>query len=422
MELENLIKINKIEEFNVEMTAPPSKSISHRAIFLASLAKGESKINNTLKSDDINISLTVCKDLGAIIKEKGDQLLIKGTDGELTIKNKDLFVGNSGTTMRFLTSYASLLKKGEVTISGIERMHKRPIGNLVSCLIDLGAKIEYTKRKGFPPLKIHGKGLKGGKTTLKGDISSQYFSSLLISSLKASGDTQVYFERPLKSKPYIDLTIDVINKFKGRISVEDDHYFIPNQQELQAQSFRVEGDYSSSSYFLAMAAVLNGKIKIKNLHSNSKQGDRVILDILKQMGVKVEIGPDWVVLKGDNLNGIEKDFQNYPDLVPTMAVVSIFAKGQSILKNVEHLQYKESNRITAIMNELKKIGVETRFDGKNLFINGKDRDFKSAEIETYDDHRIAMSFSIAAAKLGNLQIKNPEVVSKSFPEFFLLHF
>lgn len=411
-------KINKIEEFDVEITAPSSKSISHRAIFLASLAKGESKINNLLESDDVSYTITACKDLGAIMKQKGDSLYITGTEGNLSVKKKELFVGNSGTTMRFLTSFACLLKEGSVTISGIERMHERPIRDLVSGLIDLGANIEYAKKEGFPPLTIHGKGLKGGETTLKGDISSQYFSSLLISSLKASQNTKIYFKKPLKSKPYVDLTIGVINDFKGAIETDDDHYFIPGNQQLKAQSYKVEGDYSTSSYFLAMAAVLNGKIKIGNLRSDSKQGDRVIVDVLKQMGSNLTIGPDWVLLEGNDLNAIEKDFQNYPDLVPTVAVVAMFAKGRTILKNVEHLQYKESNRITAIMNELKKIGVETHFDGKNLSILGKDGDFKSAEIETYNDHRIAMSFSIAAVKLGNIKIKNPEVVSKSFPEFF----
>ncbi|NHI92683.1 MAG: 3-phosphoshikimate 1-carboxyvinyltransferase [Candidatus Lokiarchaeota archaeon] len=410
--------INKIESLDVEMTAPPSKSISHRAIFLASLAKGETRIENLLKSDDIDYTLTTCKDLGAIIEKKGKYLVIKGTDGNLSIKNKDLFIGNSGTTMRFLTSYACLLKDGKVTISGIERMHERPIGELVSSLHDLGANIKYLQHENYPPLLIYGTGLKGGKTTLKGDISSQFFSSLLISCLKSSENTQIYFQKPLKSKPYIDLTIDIISKFKGKIIIKDDHYFIPKQQELIGHSIKIEGDFSSSSYFLAMAAVLNGKIKIQNLNANSKQGDRIILDILEQMGAKIKVGENWVILEGDKLNAIEFDFQNYPDLVPTIAVVSAFANGQTIIKNVEHLQYKESNRITAIMNELEKIGIKSNFDGKDLFIEGKEKSFKPAKIETYNDHRIAMSFSVAAVKLGNIEINNPEVVAKSFPDFF----
>ena len=255
-------RIKKIEELDAEITAPPSKSISHRAIFLASLAKGESIIRNVLKSDDINFTKLACSNLGGNITEKGGDLSIIGTDGNLHIKKDEIYVGNSGTTMRFLTSFACLLKSGDLIIYGIERMHERPIKQLVSSLRDLGANVEYLKNKGYPPLLIHGRGLKGGKTRLRGDVSSQFFSSLLISCPKALNDTSIYFEKPLKSKPYIDLTIDVIEKFNGSVDVNEEFYFIPAQQDFKSRTFKVEGDFSSISYFLSMAAVLKGKIKI----------------------------------------------------------------------------------------------------------------------------------------------------------------
>ncbi|NVM01084.1 MAG: 3-phosphoshikimate 1-carboxyvinyltransferase [Candidatus Helarchaeota archaeon] len=413
------VKLKKLEIIDTELTAPPSKSLTHRAIFIASLANGTSKLKNYLISDDTNYSIKACSAFGPKIENIKGDLHITGMDYPLKNPLNEIYVGNSGTTMRFITSYSALMKNNQVKIYGNKRMNERPIGDLIHALNDLGVKTYSINKNNCPPIIVEGGGIRGGRTTLKGDISSQFFSSLLISCVKAENDVEIHTLGALKSRPYIDLTIDTIRYFEGEIKNENYKKFtIPANQQYIPKEFIIEGDFSSASYFLGIAAVLGGKIRINNLNFSSSQGDKIFLDILKKMGCKIKYGKNWIEVEGTDLHGITIDMKDYPDLVPTLAVVGAYAKGETYIQNVEHLKYKETDRIKALATELKKIGSQIEELPTGLIIKkGKTR---AAEINTYDDHRIAMSFAIAALKTGKIVIKDIECVSKSFPNFFNL--
>jgi len=411
------IKLKKLDNIEAEITAPPSKSITHRAIFISSLAEGSSILKNCLFSDDTLYTIKACSAFGSKIDRINDDLRIKGKLCPLDHPKHEIYVGNSGTTMRFISSYSALMKNNRIKILGNERMNQRPIGDLIFALKNLGVKIYSINNNNCPPVIVEGGGIKGGKTELKGDKSSQFISSLLVSCIKANSDVEITTIGEIKSKPYIDLTIDVIRHFGGVIINKNYKKFIvPGNQRYHSQKFFIEGDFSSASYFFGIAAVLRGKVKINNLFYNSSQGDKKFLDILQTMGCKVKYGTNWIELHGDELNGISIDMKDHPDLVPTLAILGAFAKGETHIYNIKHLRYKETDRIKAISTELKKIGAYVKELPDGLII--KKDVFKDAIIETYDDHRIAMSFAIAALKTGKITIKNIECVSKSFPNFF----
>ncbi|MFX0141000.1 MAG: 3-phosphoshikimate 1-carboxyvinyltransferase [Candidatus Hodarchaeota archaeon] len=411
------IKLKELEHIDAELTAPPSKSLTHRAIFIASLANGTSIIKNCLFSDDTNYSINACSAFGPKIKNINGDLQITGKDYPLNHPKNEIYVGNSGTTMRFISSYSALMKENRVKIYGNKRMNERPIGDLIRALKDLGVKIYSINKNNCPPIMVEGGGIIGGQTNLKGEKSSQFFSSLLISCVKAKNEVEIHTIGAIKSRPYIDLTLDTIRYFGGKIFNENyKKFIIPANQLYYSKDYVIEGDFSSASYFFGIAAVLGGRIKINNLNHNSSQGDKIFLDILKKMGCKIKYGKNWIEVEGDDLNGITIDMKNYPDLVPTLAVVGAFAKGKTHIQNIEHLKYKETDRLKALANELKKIGAKIEELPTGLLIEkGKT---KTAEINTYDDHRIAMSFTIAALKTGKVIIKDTECVSKSFSNFF----
>lgn len=411
------VKLEKLEYIDTELTAPPSKSQTHRAIFIASLAEGTSLIKNCLFSEDIIYTIDACSAFGPKIVRNDDKLQIKGKKCPLDNPRHDIYIGNSGTTMRFISSYSALMEDNKVQIFGNKRMNERPIGDLIRSLKDLGVNIYSINNNDSPPIVVEGGGIRGGKTNLSGGKSSQFLSSLLISCIKAKENVEIHTIGEIKSKPYIDLTLDTIRYFGGNIINEEyKKFIIPENQEYVSKEYNIEGDFSSASYFFGMAAVLGGKIKINNLNYNSSQGDKRFLDILEKMGCHIKYGANWIEVEGNDLNGISVDMKDYPDLVPTLAVVSAFAKGQTYIQNVEHLRYKETDRIKALANELKRIGADVKELPDGLIISkGK---IKSTKINTYDDHRIAMSFTIAALKTGKLLIKDVECVSKSFPNFY----
>ncbi|MHA1144375.1 MAG: 3-phosphoshikimate 1-carboxyvinyltransferase, partial [Candidatus Helarchaeota archaeon] len=368
-------------------------------------------------ADDTIHSLNAIRALGVAVQEEKNRIRIGGTNGHFIPCLKELNVGNSGTTMRFTTGVASLIEAGELIIRGTPRMHERPMEDLIKSLNELGACVVSLEKKGFPPIKILGGGIKGGKTALKGNVSSQYFSALLLAGIKAKNQVEIKTIGELKSKPYIDLTIDVLENFGATIENQEyDKFIIPPTQEIQGKTLQVEGDYSSASYFLALAAVLPSKIRITNLKKNSKQGDARIVEILEKMGSKIKWGLNHVEVIGHSLKAITIDMKDIPDLVPTIAVLGAFAEGETQITNVGHLRFKESDRLNAIATELKKMGAHvTELEDGLKIARGT---IKETEIETYDDHRITMSFAIAALKTGKIRIKNPKSVAKSFPEFF----
>ena len=409
-----MLAIKTRRHVNAAIGAPPSKSYTQRALVIASLARGKSVIKSPLFSGDTAYMISALKQFGINIVKKGADLVVYGTDGNLKSPDKQVFVGNAGTAMRFLSAFASLAK-AETTITGDKRMQQRPLKNLLDVLQQLGVKSE--SNNGFPPVKIYGGSFNGGSAKLKGDISSQYISSILMCAPYAKKPVTIDIEGNLTSKPYIDVTLDAMKSFG--VGVKNQNYksfTIKNDRKYKPRAYKIEGDASSASYFFAAAAVTRGKVMVKNINPGSKQGDIKFLDILKRMGCGVRKGKDFVEVKGGSLKSVDIDMNGMPDIVPTLAVASVFADGITTIRNVANLRYKETDRLRALAFELRKIGanVEEMQDGLAI----KRKRLQKAVIETYNDHRVAMSFAIAGLAISGIRIKNPNCVSKSFPGFW----
>ncbi|MFX1536667.1 MAG: 3-phosphoshikimate 1-carboxyvinyltransferase [Promethearchaeota archaeon] len=411
-------EINPIDhEIDVEIEIPSSKSFTHRAFIIAALSNGDSTILKPLASEDTLLTLEALKKMGVPIKEIKGGYLIHGTAGKLEVPNVDIMLNNSGTSLRLLTSVATLAD-GEVVLTGNERMCERPVKDLIDALYNLGVKIEYLNKPGYPPVKISSN-FEGGKTHLRGDVSSQYFSSILICAPYAKKDVEIIPTTHIKSKPYIDITIEMMEKF-GVVVKSEDIFKVKSGQSYKATDYVVEGDFSSASYFFAATAVLGGSIRIFNLNRNSNQGDRSFLNYMSIMGCNVTYTENYIELERDPrkpLKGIEVDMKNTPDIVQTLAIVACFASSPTIIRNIAHLRHKETDRIKSTATELRKLGVIVRTTNDSITIHPPKK-LKSATIETYNDHRTAMSFSIAGLKIPGVVVKNPECVKKSFPDFY----
>lgn len=400
------------------IVAPSSKSITHRAIIIASLARGESKLTNILLSDDTKYTIEALKILGTKIKQNGNTLIIQGSNGKLIAPKKPISVGNSGSTMRMIAAIASLAK-GTTILTGEKRLCQRPMGDLLTALNAAGIHARSLARDNCPPIEIQGGLLKEKKIHVRGDVSSQYISALLLISPFGKHSITIIVDGKLRSKPYVALTIDVMKTFG--VIVKNDNFktlTIEKGQIYKSRQYKIEGDYSSASYFFAAAAISGNEITVKNLNNNSMQGDKYFLDILKHMGSKITIKNDSVTVMGSKkLLPVVVDMNDYPDIVQTLAIVAAFAKGKTIIRNIDHLRLKESDRIETTATELKKMGIDCSFDSNSLtIIGGKP---KGAKIDTHNDHRVAMSFAIAALKAqGVTTIENVEVVNKSYPTFF----
>jgi len=399
---------------------PGSKSYANRALVIATLANGTTTLSNVPTCDDVKYMLSAIKLLGVKI-EKISETEIKITPPQKLHFDGEINVGGAGTTMRFLTTLLSL-EVGDILLSGNTRMCERPIEDLVEALeenIDgtIVAQNKTEKGERCPPLKINSLGLKGGVIKLKGDTSSQYLSSIMLSSVRANEPVKIEIIGDLTSKPFVDMTIDIMKTFG--VSVTNNNYEsfqIPKQTYL-ARPYFVEIDSSGASYFLATAAIVGGKIKINNINPNSAQGDIHFIEVLEKMGCKIEIGENYFMLESSGeLNGIEVDMNSMIDTVQTLAVVAAFAKGETKITNVANLKVKETDRIVAIKNELEKCGIKVEAGDDYLIIEGGKP--HEATINTYDDHRMAMSFAVMGAKISGVKIENPICVSKSFPEFW----
>lgn len=397
--------------------APASKSYTHRSIILAALANGKSVIKNPLLSDDTLYTISACKQLGTQLKLSGNALHVKGVNGcfRLDTPVKQIFCGNSGTTARLMTSVATLTD-GDVVIDGESWLRERPMKELIEALQIQGVKIKRLSNKHSLPIKVQGGFLKGGKVTISGNASSQFISSLLIVSPYAQKNVSLHISNFI-SKPYIDITIDLMKTF-GVFVERDNHTFhIASGQRYKGREYQVEGDYTSASYFLAAAAITKSSVSLKNLKVDSMQGDRFFLTLLKRMGCEVKQTNAQVTVRGGNLLGIEANLGNYPDIVPTLCAVAANADGTTTITNIGHLRKKETDRIFAIATELRKMGIEVNTTADAITIRGGV--LHGAKISTYNDHRIAMSFAIAAiAARDETIINHAEVVSKSYPSFF----
>jgi|SRR3989338_2068778 len=407
------IKTKKFVDAVIE--APPSKSYTNRALLIAALAKGKSIIKQPLFSDDTYYMISALKQFGAVIEKHGSKLIVEGTNGILSAPKEKIFVGNAGTTMRFLAAFASLAE-GAVIITGDKRMRQRPIQDLLDALLLLGVRSESSN--GCPPVRIYGGSFEGGNIKLKGSISSQYLSSILMCSPYAKKEVSISIIGQLASKPYVDITIDIMKQFGADVrNIGYKKFLIKNSAKYKPKIYKIEGDASSASYFFAAAAVTKGKVKVKNINPESKQGDIHFADILKKMGCAVKKYKDAVQVKGNSLKSVDVDMNSMPDTVPTLAVTSLFAGSTTVIRNVPNLRFKETDRLNALAFELRKIGadVEETQDGLKI----KRRRLQKAIIETYNDHRMAMSFAVAGLAIRGIRIKNHGCVSKSFPNFWV---
>ncbi len=421
-----ILKVKNINNIQGVVDAPSSKSYSHRAIILSSIASGTSKLFNCLLSEDTLASINFCKAIGAEINQKGDYLEVKGVNGKLhNNSSTPIDLANSGTTLRIATSL-SALSDVPITLTGDDSLRTRPMGILLNTLKTLGIATDSVNEKA--PITIY-PGYKGGETTISGNISSQFISSILISAPYSNLGVDLLVLPEFKSKPYVDMTIDIMNKFGVTVFEEpytkhEDcgkevkdceiiHYKVLNQN-YKGCSYTVEGDYSSASYLLAAAAIAGGEIKINNLFKDSKQGDKFILDILKDMGCKITCNEDNVVISSDgNLQGIDVNLSDAPDLLITVAVLGALAEGTTNVTGVAHARVKETDRIATTTEELRKIGVDVKEYQDGMTINGG---VKGGSIDSHGDHRLAMAFSLIGLK-HPIEIENGECFDISFPNF-----
>ncbi len=413
-----MIEIKPVDKIDATVNVPGSKSYTNRALITALLADGESVIKNALISEDTRVMISCLDDIGVHVNEVSEEntLVVKGCGGKIPVKKAMLFAGNAGTVVRFLTA-ALTLGNGQYEIDGIERMRQRPIQQLIDALNHLGADVVSKEGTGCPPVLINANGLGGGTVEVPGNVSSQYISAILLSASYANNDVRVMVIDDLASKNYIDMTIDLMNKFG--VAVERNAYkefFVKAGQNYRGCEYVVEPDASGASYFFAAAAITGGKVRVEGLGEGSLQGDVAFVDILKKMGCKTRKSQDWLEVEGGDLVGIDVDMNDTPDVVQTLAPVAAFAEGKTRIRNVRNLRYKETDRITAIVNELKKVGVDVKEYDDGLEINPSLP--HAAQISTYNDHRMAMSFAILGLRTKGIKIENPQCVDKTFPDFF----
>lgn len=402
-----------------EVFAPPSKSYTHRAVTLAALSK-ESIIHRPLLSADTLATIRASKMFGAAIEENGQDLTIHGFDGKPNVPDDVIDAANSGTTLRFMTAIAALTD-GVTVITGDSSLRTRPNGPLLKVLNELGAKVCSSRGNERAPIIIKG-GLKGGEVSIEGTISSQFISALLIACSLAENTTTLSIIGKLKSRPYIDVTIEMLELAGVKIQTEESNgtkFIIPGKQKYNLKEYTIPGDFSSASYLLAAAALTDeAELTVKNLFP-SKQGDKVIIETLKQMGANIVWDKEAgiVTIKGGTpLKAITFDAGATPDLVPTVAVLAAVAEGTSRIENAEHVRYKETDRLSALATELPKMGVSLKEEKDSLTITGGK--LQGATIHGWDDHRIVMALSLAGMIAGNTTIDTIESVSISYPDFF----
>ncbi|MCX8175768.1 MAG: 3-phosphoshikimate 1-carboxyvinyltransferase [Candidatus Bathyarchaeota archaeon] len=412
-----MVIIKKTENLSGCVKIPPSKSYTHRAVIAAALTKGESKILEPLYSDDTLATINGCKNFGIKIMMNKKMLVVDGSC-KLTAPGKPINCKLSATTIRLMTAFASLAE-GKTILTGEGSLLKRPIYPLIDALRMLGVKCESTD--GFPPVTVYGGGIVGGKSSIVGDVSSQFISALLFICPLAKNDSFIEVKTPLESKPYVELTLEVVKRHGIDIKVLGDHesYYIPSNQNYKPSIHKIFGDFSSASFLIAAAAITNSNVKFKNLYPLVKsQPDVEIVDTLKKMGVKIHCGENYVEVLGGDLNGVEIDAKDTPDLVPVYAVLACYAKGETIIRNVKRLRIKESDRLTTITSELLKMSAQIKVLEDSLIVKGGCR-LKGAIINPHNDHRIAMACAVAALGAeGETVILNGDCVKKSYPGFF----
>ncbi|MEW6313597.1 MAG: 3-phosphoshikimate 1-carboxyvinyltransferase [Pseudomonadota bacterium] len=404
---------------------PGSKSISNRTLLLAALAEGVTDIHDVLKSDDTDRMLDALKILGVRCEKTGEHgYRVHGVAGAFPVKQAELFLGNAGTAFRPLTAVLALCG-GHYTLSGVARMHERPIGDLVDALRQLGANIRYLGNEGFPPLQISPATLVGDTVQVRGDVSSQFLTGLLMALPLTRRAVVVEVVGDLISKPYIEITLAMMARFGMEVDRSGWAYFKlhGSNQYKSPGTVYVEGDASSASYFLAVGAIGGGPVRVEGVGKDSIQGDVQFANALVPMGANVEWGSNWIEVsrsQSGRLKAVELDCNHIPDAAMTLAVMALFAEGTTTLRNIASWRVKETDRIAAMATELRKLGatVEEGADYLRITPPAGGRLTSSAVIDTYDDHRMAMCFSLVCLGGVPVRINDPKCVAKTFPDYF----
>ncbi|RJQ10591.1 MAG: 3-phosphoshikimate 1-carboxyvinyltransferase [Dehalococcoidia bacterium] len=404
--------------FDAVVELPGSKSYTNRALLIAALAHGRSEITQALSSDDTRYMHAALEALGVRIDDRdAHTFLVTGIDGQFPSTGATLMVGNAGTAARFLTA-AVALGHGTFIVDGSEAMRKRPIQPLIDGLRQLGVDIDSQNGNGCPPVEVRARGIAGGRAVMRGDISSQYFSALLMAAPYASADVEIEVEGELVSSPYVTMTLSTMAEFGVHAERDGDRWFrVPSGQRYQARTYAVEPDASAASYFFTAAAVTGGRVVVPRLGSRSAQGDLGILAVLERMGCRVRIAEDSIEVQGPaRLRGVDADFTQMGDVATSLMAIAPFADGPTTVRGIAQTHYEESDRPVAAATELRRMGlrVESDWDSVTIYPGTP----QPAEIQTYDDHRIAMSFAVTGLRASGIRIANPECVSKTFPEYF----
>jgi 3-phosphoshikimate 1-carboxyvinyltransferase len=414
------IEITPVEgPIDATVRPPGSKSITNRALVCAALAEGPSTLSGALDSEDTRVMIAALQKLGVSIQveDAGRMLRVEGCNGWIPEPQAELFVANSGTTMRFLTALVAL-GHGEYRLDGVARMRERPIGDLVEALDQLGATLQCEGSNNCPPVVVRADGLVGVRADIRGDISSQFLSGLLMAAPYAHRDVQLVVDGKLVSIPYVEMTLRVMEAFGAATAEASDYSVIAvsSVHRYEGRQYAIEPDASAASYFFAAAAITGGRITVEGLSRDSLQGDVAFCGCLEQMGAKVEFGADSITVKGGPLRGVDVDMNAISDTVQTLAIAALFAEGPTRIRNVAHIRHKETDRIGATATELRKLGANvTEFDDGLLIEPGP---LRGAEIDTYGDHRMAMSFALAGLRAAKVVIRDPGCTGKTYPEFF----
>ncbi|RLI04764.1 3-phosphoshikimate 1-carboxyvinyltransferase [Candidatus Bathyarchaeota archaeon] len=400
--------------------APPSKSFTHRAFIASTLSPGVSVIKDPLICDDTLATLDACRMLGAKIRQKEAGIFeIQGRSKPLTPEDV-INCRDSASTIRFLTPVCALAE-GISVLTGGESLRRRPIGPLLDAMRQLGIRCYSTRGDGCPPVVVFGGGIKGGRASIRGDVSSQFVSGLLFATPMAQGDTDIEMTTALESKPYVEITMSILRSHGIEVEADPDFrsFHVPCDQRYAPSNHMIEGDYSSAAFLLAAAAITDSKIRVTNLREDSLQGDRIIVSLLKKMGVKIGVGKNFVEVEGaeTHLQPFDADLRDNPDLVPVCAAVACFAYGRSVIRGVKRLRFKESDRVAALLGELTKMGVKIRFVNDAIEIESDGRPH-GADLSSHDDHRIAMACIVSALGAeGKSVIRGVECINKSYPNF-----
>jgi 3-phosphoshikimate 1-carboxyvinyltransferase len=393
---------------------PGSKSISNRVLLLAALARGETEVLGLLDADDTRVMREALAVLG--VSFSGNT--VTGVGGPFPVKKADLFLGNAGTAFRPLTA-ALAFSGGEYRLSGVPRMHERPIGDLVDALRGIGARVDYSGKDGFPPLVIRPGKLSLEKIRVRGDVSSQFLTALLMALPLTGKPARIEVQGELISKPYVEITLNVMKRFGIEVRRTGWRYFdVPAGTYASPGKIFVEGDASSASYFLAAGAIGGGPVRVEGVGRGSIQGDVRFTEVLERMGASVSLGDDWIEVSGGaKLRPIDMDLNHIPDAAMTAAVLALFADGPSVIRNVASWRVKETDRLAAMATELRKLGAQVE-EGRDFLKISPGKLKPGVVIDTYDDHRMAMSFALAVLGGVPVRINDPQCVAKTYPGYF----